>query len=156
MQPAQESYSTPDITSLKSGEFIFESSKDTLSTVEDATGNKVFKIYAASGLVNGRQFFYQNNDEMVNVANRVKEYNPKLVLKGVIVTKFKADKISNHYLDVIKTNSRTAYIETVVHEATKIKQATALHANIYEYDPTGRAAQEYMEVAEELLSRVLG
>lgn len=93
---------------------------------------------------------------VAELANRVKEYNPNLVLKGVIVTKFKADKISNHYLDVIKTNSRTAYIETVVHEATKIKQATALHANIYEYDPNGRASQEYKEVAEELLSRILG
>lgn len=93
---------------------------------------------------------------VAELANRVKEYNPKLLLKGVIVTKFKADKISNHFLDVIKTNAQNAYIETVIHEATKIKQATALHANIYKYDPNGRAAQEYMEVAEVMLSRILG
>lgn len=99
---------------------------------------------------------YAGMTMIAELASRVTEYNPDLKLKGVVVTKFKASKISNFYLAKIKEDCGKAFIEPVVHEATKIQQATALKENIYKYDPFGRATLDYQQVADILEDRILG
>ncbi len=98
---------------------------------------------------------YAGMTMVAELASRVKEYNPELKLKGVVVTKFKADKISNFYLKKIKEDSGKAFVEPVVHEATKIRQATALKESIYKYDSSGRATMDYLQVADILEDRIL-
>lgn len=99
---------------------------------------------------------YAGMTMVAELASRVTEYNPDLKLKGVVITKFKSDKISNFYLKTIREQTGPAFVETVVHEATKIKQATAMKENIYSFDPTGRATQDYSQVADILEDRILG
>jgi chromosome partitioning protein len=99
---------------------------------------------------------YAGMTMVADLASRVTEYNPELKLKGVVITKFKANKISNFYLAKIKNECGKAFVESVVHEATKIQQATAMKENIFKYDPNGRATLDYQQVADILEDRILG
>ena len=48
-----------------------------------------------------------------------------------------------------------AFIEPVIHKATKIAQAGSFNQSIYEYDPDGKATKQYVEVAQKLALRIM-
>lgn len=81
--------------------------------------------------------------------------NKNLKLSGVIITKYEKNKLSEMYYNKIKEDLREAVIEPVIHKATKIAQAASFGQNIYDYDPDGKATQEYLCVAQTLALRVM-
>ena len=81
--------------------------------------------------------------------------NKNLKLSGVIITRYEKNKLSEMYLDKIKSELGQALIEPVVHKATKIAQAASFHQDIYEYDPDGKATKEYLEIAQKLALRIM-
>lgn len=81
--------------------------------------------------------------------------NKNLKLSGVIITRYEKNKLSEMYLNKIKDELGSAFIEPVIHKATKIAQAASFRQNIYDYDPEGKATNEYLEVAQTLALRVM-
>lgn len=89
-----------------------------------------------------------------NLIRGIREYK-KVIISGVIVTKYKPNKLNEVYLEKIRNDSGKAFIEPVVHEATKLQQALTLRQNIYDYDPSCRAMREYQAVADALRDKIM-
>lgn len=81
--------------------------------------------------------------------------NKNLKLTGVIITKYQRNKLSEMYLNKIKDELGNAFIEPVIHLATKVAQAATFRQNLYDYDPEGKATKEYLEVAQRLANRII-
>ena len=95
--------------------------------------------------------------QLIYTINLVQErLNPNLKLSGVIITRYEKNRLSEMYLDKIKTELGAAVLMPVIHKATKIAQAASFGQNIYDYDPDGKATREYLEIAQKLALRVMG
>ena len=81
--------------------------------------------------------------------------NKGLKLTGVIVTRYEKNKLSELYLEKIRTELGPAFIEPVIRKATKMQQAASIKQSIYDLDPNGRATADYIEVAQTLALRIL-
>lgn len=81
--------------------------------------------------------------------------NKNLKLSGVIITRYQKNRLQEMYLNKIKDELGAAFIEPVIHNATKIAQAGSFRQNIFDYDPEGKATLEYFEVAQSLALRVM-
>ncbi len=98
---------------------------------------------------------------MVMVANLYSDVrsserlNKNLKLTGVVVTRYERNKVSELYVEKIKSELGSAFIEPCIRKATKIQQAVAMGQSIYDYDKDGKATQEYIEVAQQLALRIL-
>ena len=70
-------------------------------------------------------------------------------------TDVKAGKLSDMYVQKVKDELGTAFIEPVISKATRIAQAGSFNQSIYEYDPDGKATKQYIEVAQTLALRIM-
>lgn len=84
-----------------------------------------------------------------------KRLNPQLQIIAAIVTRYEKNNLSELYLQKMKNELGDIIVEPVVRKSTKISQAGSFQRNIYDYDPTGKATKDYMQVANELLQRVV-
>ena len=82
--------------------------------------------------------------------------NPDIKLSGVIISKYERNKLSDMYVEKIKSEMGEAFIEPVLSKATKVAQAGSFNQNIYEYDPSGKVTKQYLEIAKILGKRVSG
>ena len=82
-------------------------------------------------------------------------FNPNLKLAGTIITKYERNKNSELFLKLLRNDNEIRIIEPVVNKATKIAQATSSRRSIFDFDPTGKATLQYVEVAKTLATRVL-
>lgn len=81
--------------------------------------------------------------------------NKNIQLSGIIITRYEKNKLSDMYVNKIRSELGNALIEPLIHKATKIAQAASFRQNIYDYDPDGKATKEYLEVAQKLALRVM-
>lgn len=81
--------------------------------------------------------------------------NKGLKLTGVIVTRYEKNKLSELYLEKIRTELGPAFIEPVIRKATKMQQAASIKQSIYDLDPNGKATADYIDVAQSLALRIL-
>ena len=81
--------------------------------------------------------------------------NQNLSLTGVIITKYERNKLSDMYVQKIKDELGTAFIEPVISKATRIAQAGSFNQSIYDYDADGKATKQYIEVAQKLALRII-
>lgn len=103
------------------------------------------------------RYSYDGMMMIAQIYNDVREsvrLNPRLSLDGVIITKYRRNKISDMWLDKIRSEVAETLVVPVVREATKIQQATTFKKNFYDYDPDGTATKDYRQVSEEVLRRV--
>ncbi|MCQ2147120.1 MAG: AAA family ATPase [Bacteroidales bacterium] len=118
-------------------------------------------LIAADHLVmvtNAEGLSYQGMVMIANLYQDVKtsdRLNPNLKLTGVIITRFEKNKLSDMYLKKIQDELGNTVLSPVIHKATKIAQAGSFSQNIYDYDPSGRATREYLQVAQNLAVRIL-
>lgn len=84
-----------------------------------------------------------------------KRLNPDLKIIGAIITRYEKNNLSDLYLDKIKADLGNLVILPAVRKSTKISQATSFQRNIYEFDPSGKATKDYLEVSKELLQRIV-
>lgn len=80
--------------------------------------------------------------------------NPKLKFLGCLITRVENDTINKSYISLIKEEWKVYVIKPFIHKSTKLNQTGSLHVDIFSHDPNGRSAQEYMEVAKEILVRM--
>jgi chromosome partitioning protein len=81
--------------------------------------------------------------------------NQNIQLSGVVLTKYERNKLSDMYVQKVRDELGTAFIEPVISKATKIAQAGSFNQSIYEYDPDGKATRQYIEVAQKLALRIM-
>ena len=108
-------------------------------------------------VTNAEGLSYRGMKMVANLYNEVitnKRLNPNLMLIGVIVTRYEKNNLSDMYLDKIESDLGGYLIRPVVRKSTKIAQSASFQQNIYEFDPAGRATQDYLKVANELLERI--
>ena len=79
--------------------------------------------------------------------------NPELQLSGVVITKYERNKLSDMYVTKIKNELGDAFVEPVISKATKIAQAGSFNQSIYDYDPSGKVTNQYVEVAKNIARR---
>lgn len=92
------------------------------------------------------------------LAKKIKDnprLNPNLKTSAVIITKYKKSKITTTFLEKIRSEIGSALIDPPVREATTVVQATAFKQSIFNYDPDGKATQDYLAVATALEERIL-
>lgn len=92
---------------------------------------------------------------LYNEVIRNKRLNPNLQIIGTIITRYEKNKLSELYLKKIKNELKELVIEPVVRKSTKLAQAASFQRNIYDYDPNGKATEDYIKVAQELLRRTM-
>lgn len=103
------------------------------------------------------RYSYDGMMMIAQIYNDVREsvrLNPGLALDGVIITKYRKNKITDVWYNKIHQEVGDTLIMPAVREATKIQQANTMNKNIYEYDPEGTATKDYRQVAAEVLKRV--
>lgn len=84
-----------------------------------------------------------------------KRYNPSLRIIGTVVTKMENNLLSNTYLKKIEDDPTLLFLPPAISKATKVGQAAAMKRSIYNFDPTGKATKQYLEVAQRLAARIL-
>lgn len=101
---------------------------------------------------------YRGMKMVANLFNEVtsnKRLNPDLEIIGAIITRYEKNNLSDLYLEKIKADLGKMVIEPVIRKSTKISQAASFQRDIFEYDPNGKATKDYIEVASELLQRIM-
>lgn len=103
------------------------------------------------------RYSYDGMTMIAQIYNDVRDsarLNPNLRLDGVIITKYRTNKISEAWLEKFREELGSNLIVPVISEATKIQQAASFRRNIYDFDPLGKATLQYKEVSKEVLKRV--
>ena len=103
------------------------------------------------------RYSYDGMMMIAQIYNDVREsvrLNPSLSLDGVIITKYRKNKITDIWYNKIHQEVGETLVQPAVREATKIQQANTLNRNFYEYDPDGTATKDYKAVADEVYKRI--
>lgn len=103
------------------------------------------------------RYSYDGMMMIAQIYNDVREsvrLNPNLRLEGVVITKYRQNKISEMWLDKIRQEVGETLIEPVIPEGTKVQQANSFRRSIFEYDPEGKSSKAYLAIADELAQRV--
>lgn len=108
-------------------------------------------------VTNAEGLSYRAMKMVANLYNEIsgnKRLNPNLEIKGVIVTRFEKDNLSNFYLSKMRSELGLMLIEPTVRKSTKIAQSASFQQSIFKIDPNGKATQDYLKVAHELIQRI--
>ena len=94
---------------------------------------------------------------IMNLYNKVvtnPRMNPNLTLLGVVLTMLERDKVNKGYLDQVQRDYGSYVVQPYIRKSTMVNRALSSNNSIYDIDPEGKVAGEYMAVAEELLVRI--
>ena len=100
---------------------------------------------------------YKGVQMMVNMYNEVisnKRLNPGLKILGCIATKYQRDKVNNFYWDLFQKELGPLLIRPYIRRSTFVDRATSFNKSIYSVDAKGRAVEDYVNVAQDLLVRI--
>ena len=90
-------------------------------------------------------------DSMKRVKNML---NPSLDIMGVLLTMYDGrTTLSKQVADDVRAHFKSSTFETVIPRTVKISEAPSFGQPITEYDPTGKGAQAYLSLAEEVINR---
>ena len=92
--------------------------------------------------------------ELSGTIQAVKEYNSELVVAGILLTRYQPRSIlTQEMTDLINdtaTALNTKLFNTRIREAIAIKEAQAMHDDIFSYAPNSKVAKDYEELLKEL------
>ena len=93
--------------------------------------------------------------KLLDSMKRVKSMlNPSLDVFGVLLTMFDGrTTLSNQVADDVRAYFKGTTFETVIPRTVKISEAPSFGQPITEYDPTGKGAQAYINLAKEVINR---
>lgn len=94
---------------------------------------------------------------IMNLHNKVvtnPRMNPNLALLGVVLTMLERDKVNKGYLNQVQRDYGSYVVQPYIRKSTMVNRALSSNNSIYDIDPEGKVAGEYMAVAEELLMRI--
>ena len=81
--------------------------------------------------------------------------NKKLTIGGVIATMYDSRKVLNRdIVTTIKKYFGDKVFETMIRENVALAEAPAQHKDIFEYEPHSNGAEDYLELAKEMIQRL--
>ncbi len=116
-------------------------------------------LTAANGLIIPMQCeFYalEGLSQLMMTVKRVRQlYNPTLEITGILLTMYNGRLIlSNQVVAELKKYYAEKIFKTAISRGVKLSEAPGFGKPICYYDPFGKGAQEYAEVAKELILRI--
>lgn len=100
---------------------------------------------------------YQGMLMVGNLMSKVQEnprLNPNLKLLGVMVTKYRSNRVANAYVKKIEKETGKLFIRPVIHEEAAVEKAVVAGKNILDYAPESKTAIAYKDIAKTLLYMV--
>ena len=98
----------------------------------------------------------QGIGKLAEAIKAVKKYcNPDLVIEGILFTRYNTrSTFSGELSDLaerLAANLQTKVFDTRIRESIAIKKAQATQKSIFEYEPKGKAAEDYNSLIKEIL-----
>jgi chromosome partitioning protein len=79
--------------------------------------------------------------------------NPNISLLGIIITKYRSNKVMNAYVRKIESDARNYVLYPVIHEEAVVLKAVSAGQRLCDFAPTCKCAKAYDEIAKELINR---
>ena len=97
----------------------------------------------------------EGTDDLLETIDKIKKIaNTKLKILGVLITLFdKRTNLSKDVLMRIKGVFGDAVFDTVISKSVKLEESPAYKESIFTYAPYSIGAQQYREIAEEIMKR---
>lgn len=80
-----------------------------------------------------------------------RDYNPSLMLRGILVTRMKRTNASTAVLDALMKDYPDLVLRQVIMESTAVDEATQLQEPVVTYDPNNGASLGYIKVAKMIM-----
>lgn len=113
-------------------------------------------LYASNEVYIPSKCDRDSRDGIVNIINlisTVREYNPELKFSGCFLTQFTERKlICKEAWDDCKEALGDKLLPITVPVNTKVEQTSSMNKPLYEIDPSGKATQSYMKLAEYMMA----
>jgi chromosome partitioning protein len=80
--------------------------------------------------------------------------NPELVIEGILMTMYDIRlRLSNQVVDEVRRHFQELVFDTVIHRNTRLGEAPSVGKPAVLYDAESKGAQQYLELAREILQR---
>jgi chromosome partitioning protein len=80
--------------------------------------------------------------------------NPELVIEGILMTMYDTRlRLSNQVVDEVRRHFQELVFDTVIHRNTRLGEAPSVGKPAVLYDAESKGAQQYLELAREILQR---
>lgn len=100
----------------------------------------------------------QGLEDLSEVIIKMKKYRRNLEILGVVCTRFdKRTRVSKNSLIELQQIAESAGIhlfDTVIHDDTKLEASSGEHKPIQLHDPNARSAEDYANLAQEILEKL--
>lgn len=100
----------------------------------------------------------QGLEDLSEVIEKMKKYQRNLQVLGVVCTRFdKRTRVSKNSLvelQQIAANLGVHFFDTVIHDDTKLEASSGEHKPIQLHDPNARSADDYANLANEILEKL--
>ncbi len=105
-------------------------------------------------------FSLQGIAQLSETIDRVRKYcNPNLKVEGIVLTKYNKRTILSREIkgtaELIAEKLNTSIFNSTIRSSVAIMEAQTNQQDIYNYSPKNAAAQDYMDLVEELIERGL-
>lgn len=116
-------------------------------------------LAASDGIVVTMQAeFYalEGLSQLINTTKNVKKlYNPELKITGILITMYnKRLLLSMQVMDELRKYYPDKLFDTCISRNVRLSEAPSFGQPVYYYDKHSKGAQEYLDVAKELISRI--
>ena len=83
-----------------------------------------------------------------------RRHNPAVEILGFLVTHFDArNNLSRQVAEKIEESFTGKLFRSAVHSTVRLREAPGHHMTIFEYDKSGRAAEDYLALTDEVVER---
>lgn len=79
-----------------------------------------------------------------------KNLNPHLTITGMLLTQVNRTVVSKTIVEVVQKEHQERVFQTVIRQNVKITEASTLKQDIFTYDATSHAAEDYLSLATEI------
>lgn len=100
-------------------------------------------------------FALEGISKLLNTVKIIKsKLNPEMEIEGFLLTMYDARlRLSNQVYNEVKKHFQTMVFDTVIQRNVKLSEAPSYGQSVIEYDPESKGAQNYMQLAKELIKR---
>lgn len=104
--------------------------------------------------IQGQYYALYGVTQLMRTVDLVREeLNEDLRLLGVVVTLLARTKLAREVVGEVERYFRDQVFATVVHQSAKLAESPTRGQSILAYEPHGRSAAEYRQLAEEVMAR---
>ena len=102
------------------------------------------------------EFFSTTGIELqISKALEVRKLNRKLEITGIFITQFESHLVLNKAaIELLENTYKADLMKTRIRKTTTIGRSQSAGQTIFEYDPKGHGAEDYMNLAKEILQKI--